>query len=258
VRTRSAVPEDAETIVHIYNQGTEVRIATFETRPRSAEEIRSWFGGAHPIVVVEGNRVAAFAATSNCRPRECYAGVAEFSIYPAHWARSLGAGGLAMKALIEAAERAGFWKLVSRVFVENRLSRKLLYSVGFREVGVYEKHARLDGEWRDVVIVERVVGRGPNTFLLNHLIATMCMVLKVSKSGYHAWRCRPPSMRTRADMALAERIERIHRESKGTYGAPRVDAELRLSGVRCAKKRVARLMREAGLVALRQPRLQRR
>ncbi len=68
-----------------------------------------------------------------------------------------------MEALIEAAERAGFWKLVSRVFVKNGLSRKLLYSVGFREVRVYEKHAWLDGEWRDVVIVERVLGWGPNT-----------------------------------------------------------------------------------------------
>jgi phosphinothricin acetyltransferase len=68
-----------------------------------------------------------------------------------------------MEALIEAAERAGFWKLISRVFVENGLSRKLLYSVGLREVRVYEKHALLDGEWRDVVIVERVLGWGPNT-----------------------------------------------------------------------------------------------
>jgi hypothetical protein len=105
----------------------------------------------------------------------------------------------------------------------------------FREVGVYEKHARLDGEWRDAVIVERELGRESSTFPPNHRIATMCMVLKVSKSGFYAWRCRPPSMRTRADMALAERIERIHRESRGTYRAPRVDAELRLSGVRCAK-----------------------
>ena len=68
-----------------------------------------------------------------------------------------------MEALIEAAERAEFWKLVSHVFVENGLSRKLLYSVGLREVGVYERHARLDGEWRDVVNVERVLGWGPNT-----------------------------------------------------------------------------------------------
>ncbi|CAA9538258.1 MAG: hypothetical protein AVDCRST_MAG05-5098, partial [uncultured Rubrobacteraceae bacterium] len=68
-----------------------------------------------------------------------------------------GAGGTAMEALISAAERAGFWKLVSRVFVENAPSRRLLRAAGFREVGVYERHARLDGAWRDVVIVERLL-----------------------------------------------------------------------------------------------------
>jgi L-amino acid N-acyltransferase YncA len=62
-----------------------------------------------------------------------------------------------MEALISTAERAGFWKLTSRVFVENEPSRKLLLSLGFREVGVHEKHARLDGLWRDVVVVERLI-----------------------------------------------------------------------------------------------------
>lgn len=71
--------------------------------------------------------------------------------------RGRGAGRLALGALIEAAKAAGFWKLVSRVFPENAASRALLRSVGFREVGVYEKHARLDGRWRDVVIVERLI-----------------------------------------------------------------------------------------------------
>ncbi len=158
MHARAAVPEDAEAIARIYNQGIEERIATFETRARSAEEIRSWFGEEHPVVVVEeGDGILAFAATSGYRPRECYAGVAEFSIYTDRGARGRGAGGLAMEALIEAAERAGFWKLVSRVFVENAPSRKLLRSAGFREVGIYEKHARLDGVWRDVVVVERLI-----------------------------------------------------------------------------------------------------
>ncbi len=62
-----------------------------------------------------------------------------------------------MEALFEAARASGFWKLVSRVFVENSASRALLRSVGFREVGVYQRHAELDGIWRDVVIVERLL-----------------------------------------------------------------------------------------------------
>ena len=158
MRPRPAVPEDAAAIARIYNVGIEERIATFETRPRTAEEVRSWFGGRHPVVVVEEDgEVLAFAATSEYRSRECYAGVAEFSVYADRAARGRGAGGMAMGALIPAAERAGFWKLVSRVFVENAPSRRLLRSAGFREVGVYEKHARLDSAWRDVVIVERLL-----------------------------------------------------------------------------------------------------
>ena len=158
MRVRPGLPGDAAAIARIYNQGIEERIATFETRPRSAEEVRAWFGGRHPVVVVEENgSVVAFAATSDYRPRGCYAGVAEFSVYAGRWARGRGAGRTAMGALIRAAERAGFWKLVSRVFVENGPSRGLLRSAGFREVGVYEKHARLDGVWRSVVIVERLI-----------------------------------------------------------------------------------------------------
>ncbi len=158
MQSRPATPDDAAPIARIYNQGIEDRIATFETRPRSADDVRAWFDGVHPIVVVEmEGEVIAFASTSTYRLRECYAGIAEFSVYVAREARGRGAGRLAMQALIRAAEEAGFWKLLSRIFVENTPSRALVRSLGFREVGLYEKHARLDGVWRDVVIVERLI-----------------------------------------------------------------------------------------------------
>jgi L-amino acid N-acyltransferase YncA len=158
VQPRAASPRDAEAVARIYNEGIEERIATFETRPRTTGEIRAWFEGGHPIVVVEeGGVVISFANASAYSPRECYSGVAEFSVYTAKEARGRGAGTLAIEALIAAAEKAGFWKLVSRVFVENAPSRKLLLSLGFREVGVHEKHARLDGAWRDVVVIERLI-----------------------------------------------------------------------------------------------------
>ena len=156
--SRRATPEDAGSIAAIYNQGIADRVATFETRLRSAEEVCAWFDGVHPIVVVERDReIVAFASTSSYRPRECYAGIAEVSLYVARSARRRGLGAMAMAALLEAAEKAGFWKLLSRVFVENDASRKLIRKFGFREVGVYEKHAQLDGVWRDVVIVERII-----------------------------------------------------------------------------------------------------
>ena len=156
---RPATPADAAAIARIYNQGIEDRVGTFETRLRSTADIEAWFDGLHPIVVVEDDSgVIAFAATSAYRPRDCYAGIAETSLYVARDARRRGAGRLAMSALIETAERAGFWKLLSRVFPENAASRALIRSLGFREVGVYEKHGKLDGVWRDVIIVERLLG----------------------------------------------------------------------------------------------------
>jgi len=156
--SRPAKLEDAGAIARIYNEGIQDRIATFETRPRSAEDIRAWFDGRHPIVVVEeGNEVVAFAATSSYRPRECYAGIAETSVYVTRSFRRRGAGSFALLALIQAAQQAGFWKLVSRIFPENVASRGLVRELGFREVGVYERHGLLDGQWRDVVIVERLL-----------------------------------------------------------------------------------------------------
>jgi putative transposase len=78
-------------------------------------------------------------------------------------------------------------------------------------------------------------------------IAALCRVLGVSASGYYAWRGRPPSKRARANAALKSRIEEIHGRSRGTYGSPRIHAELLAEGERVGRKRVARLMREAGL-----------
>ena len=160
---RVAAPADAAAIVTIYNQGIEDRVATFETRLRTPQEVEQWFDSTHPIVVLETDQrqVIAFASTSVYRPRPCYAGIAEFSVYVERSWRGHGAGRLALKGLLQEAEKAGFWKLVSRVFVENTASRALLCRLGFREVGVYEKHAQLDGVWRDVVIVERLLpGKG--------------------------------------------------------------------------------------------------
>jgi phosphinothricin acetyltransferase len=159
MNTRLATPDDAPAIAAIYNEGIEDRIATFETRLRTADDVRAWFDNPrYPIVVVEDDgKIVAFASTSLYRPRECYAGIAEFGVYVARAARGHGAGRTAMLALADTAAAAGFWKLVSRIFVENSASRALMRSVGFREVGIYEQHGQLDGVWRDVVIVEKLL-----------------------------------------------------------------------------------------------------
>lgn len=156
--TRPAAPEDAAAIAAIYNEGIDDRVATFETRHRTPSDIEAWFDGVHPVVVVERNgAVVGFASTSTYRPRECYAGIAEYSVYVARSARGHGVGRAAMLALFDAAREAGYWKLVSRIFPENISSLKLMKSLGFREVGTYVRHGKLDGQWRDVVIVEKLL-----------------------------------------------------------------------------------------------------
>lgn len=84
----------------------------------------------------------------------------------------------------------------------------------------------------------------------HHSVKTLCRVLGVSRSGFHAWQRRAPSPRALADARVLERIRRVHLQSRGTYGAPRIHAELRFDGVRVSRKRVARLMRQAGLSGL--------
>ena len=127
LRGRPAAVSDVAAITRIYNQGIADGTATFETRLREDDDVMAWFGRRFPIVVVESDgEVIAFASTSEYRPRECYSGIAEFSVYVDREHRGQGAGRMAMETLSEAARRAGFWKLVSRVFVENLASRALL------------------------------------------------------------------------------------------------------------------------------------
>ena len=120
-----------------------------------------WIEAGYPIIVSEdeAGQIVAWASASPYRPnRAAYSGVAEFSIYVARAARGQGAGSVTLAALISEAEGRGYWKLVSRIFPENEGSLALCRSLGFREVGVYRRHARLDGMWRDVAIVELLLG----------------------------------------------------------------------------------------------------
>ncbi len=159
MKSRLATAQDASVIARIYNTGIDERVATYETKHRTDEDIQAWFDGKYPVVVIENihHEVVAFASTSAYRPRDCYKGIAEYSVYVDSAARGQGVGKLAMQALIDAARDAGFWKLISRIFPENQASLRLMKSLGFREVGLYEKHSQLDGVWRDVVIVERLI-----------------------------------------------------------------------------------------------------
>ncbi|WP_369916453.1 arsinothricin resistance N-acetyltransferase ArsN1 family A [Xanthomonas sp. NCPPB 3005] len=158
---RIATRDDAEAIAAIYNQGIAERRSTFETQPRGAEDIREKLGaqGLMPYLVATDadGTVLGWANISCYRPRACYAGIGEFSIYLERGSRGRGIGLELLGALIAEARRLGYWKLLSQIFPINAASRALCARCGFREVGIYEKHAQLEGEWLDVVIVERVI-----------------------------------------------------------------------------------------------------
>ncbi|MBW3572701.1 MAG: GNAT family N-acetyltransferase [Gemmatimonadetes bacterium] len=165
VLVRPARLEDVPSITAIYNEGIRGRTATFETRERTPDEVRRWLGEPrHPVLVAEADaRVVGWVAASTYRPRACYAGIAEFSVYVAASARGRRVGDALLAAFLPACEAAGLWKVLSRIFPENEASRRLCARHGFREVGTYARHARLDGAWRDVVIVERLLGDAVET-----------------------------------------------------------------------------------------------
>ena len=160
INIRAAAVDDAAAIAEIYNQGIADRVATFETDPRSAADMQRRLQDVEtfPLLVAEdAGRIVGWAGLSSYRARACYAGIAEFSIYLDRAARGRGIGRPLLEALISAARGRRYWKLVSRVFPSNTASRRLCRACGFREVGIYEKHGRLDGQWLDVVIVERLI-----------------------------------------------------------------------------------------------------
>ena len=161
LHVRAARLTDAAAIAEIYNAGIAERAATFETASRSVAEIERRLADIerYPLIVAESDTgvVVGWAGLGEYRPRSCYRGIGEFSIYIAPGSRGQGVGKRLMAGLLKAAEQGGYWKLVSRVFTFNQASRALCRATGFREVGTYERHGYLDGSWRDVVIVERLI-----------------------------------------------------------------------------------------------------
>jgi phosphinothricin acetyltransferase len=109
------------------------------------------------MVVERESEVVAWASADSYRARPCYDPIAEHSVYVDRDCRGSGVGRIALEALCAEAERLGFLKLVSRIFPENIPSLALHRKVGFREVGIYRRHGKLDGRWRDCVIVERLL-----------------------------------------------------------------------------------------------------
>jgi L-amino acid N-acyltransferase YncA len=157
MRIRAARADDAAAVAEIYNIGIRERSSTFETREREPAEIAERIGSErHPFLVAEvDGRVVGFAATSQYSDRDCYAGVAECTLYVDSESRGRGVGSELLEALAHEAARRGFYKLIGKLFDRNEPSLRLMRRTGFRVVGTHYRHGKLDGEWRDVILVER-------------------------------------------------------------------------------------------------------
>jgi L-amino acid N-acyltransferase YncA len=151
---RAFEARDWSAVKAIFEEGVATRRATFETEAPSWE---GWDGAHLPLRLVaeEDGDVLGWAALVPYSSRGCYRGVAESSVYVAERARGRGVGRALMERLVHDSEEAGYWTLQAGVFPENEESLALHRRVGFRVVGVRERIGRLDGEWKDVVLLER-------------------------------------------------------------------------------------------------------
>jgi L-amino acid N-acyltransferase YncA len=157
---RDAQADDAAAIAAIYNEGIAEGRSTFETETRSAADINGWLGSPdHPVLVAEhGGLIAGWARIAPYSPRPCYSLIAEASVYVRASERGHGLGGSLASALRERAEQVGLEKVIGKLLAENEQSRRLAARYGFREVGLHLRHGRARGEWRDVLVVELLLG----------------------------------------------------------------------------------------------------
>jgi L-amino acid N-acyltransferase YncA len=157
---RPAGEADAERLAEILNQGIADRVATFETQEQRPEALAAVIAEPRPLLVAEqaGQVVAWAKVAPYSDPHDYYAGIGEATLYVAREARRHGIGTALLKALATEAARAGYHKLTGKIFTSNEPSIAMVRECGWREVGVHQRHGQLDGEWKDVLVVERLLG----------------------------------------------------------------------------------------------------
>jgi L-amino acid N-acyltransferase YncA len=155
VEIRSMTAADWPAVEAIYAEGIATGDATFETAPPSWEEFDAGRLAEQRIVAVDDGAIVGWAALSPTSSRACYAGVVEHSVYVAERARGRGVGRALMEALVLRADEGGLWTIQTSIFPENTASVALHERVGFRVVGRRERIAKLDGVWRDTLLLER-------------------------------------------------------------------------------------------------------
>jgi L-amino acid N-acyltransferase YncA/DNA-binding transcriptional ArsR family regulator len=155
VTVRALEPADWPAVRRIYGEGVAIGIATFETTVPSRASLDAKWLPDHRWVAERDGEVVGWTALSPVSTRECYAGVAESSIYVADGHRGQGIGKALIRQQVIAADQAGLWTLQTAIFTENRASIALHHAAGYRTVGIRERIAQRDGAWHDTVLIER-------------------------------------------------------------------------------------------------------
>jgi phosphinothricin acetyltransferase len=162
MQIREATGDDAGAVAAIFNQGVADRVATFETREQTAQDAAEMIVSARVLLVAEidGAVVGWAKAARYADAHHYYDGVAEATLYVERSRRRGGIGRALLEALAAAGAPAGLHKLVGKVFTSNAPSIALLRELGWREVGIHRRHGQLDGEWKDVLVVELLLVAG--------------------------------------------------------------------------------------------------
>lgn len=155
VTVRAMAPGDWPAVRRVYAEGIATGLATFETTVPSRTTLDAHWLPDHRWVAELDGQVVGWTALSPVSTRDCYAGVAESSIYVAEGHRGRGIGKALIRQQVIAADDAGLWTLQTAIFTENRASIALHHAAGYRTVGIRERIAQLDGVWHDTVLIER-------------------------------------------------------------------------------------------------------
>ena len=157
LQVRRATSQDAAAVADVYNHGIEERGATFQTELQPAEAFAGRIEAGVVGVAEEDGRVLGAAWSSVYDAAPYYAGVREVTVYVDRNARRRGAGRALLRWLGDEALAAGAYKLVAKVFTTNSGSLALFDACGWRVVGVHERHGCLEGDWKDVTVLERAL-----------------------------------------------------------------------------------------------------
>lgn len=159
--TRKASVSDSESVRRIYNEGIEDRTATLDTAAKTPEEMAEWWDEHDErfvvVVAAAGEEILGWASLNRFSHRCAHAGIADLSVYVARAHRGRGVGFALLQDLATQANEAGFRKIVLHALNENEQGKSLYRKSGFREVGVFKEHGAIDGEYVDVVAMERLL-----------------------------------------------------------------------------------------------------